>query len=108
MRISGWAATVALTIAITGPVWAVDESATRADYGGVVRETDVGAVFDYLRSAVVAAAEGRDAPIPETLRQRAVELDAEVKMRSALAVILLLNEIEAGAKQLLKDLRGSR
>ena len=108
MRTIGWVAMAALTIGLSGPVWAGDQSAADAGHGGIVREADVGALFDYLRSAVVAAAEGRDAPIPDTLRQRAAELEAEVKMRSALAAILLLNEIEVGAKQVLRDLRGAR
>lgn len=70
---------------------------------GMIREGDVSLLFDYLRLALAAAAEGREAPAPEALQKRAEALGDEIKMRGALTALLLLNALEAGAKQLLRE-----
>jgi hypothetical protein len=76
----------------------------QALFQGVVRESDVALVFDYLRSALAAAAAGREAPAPDALRKRAETLAAELRMRGALAGLLLLSVLEAEAGALLREL----
>lgn len=70
--------------------------------GGLVEEAQVSALFDYLRNALIAAAEGGEGPVPEFLRRELDRIDAEVKLRGTLAGLLLLKELEAQVKALLK------
>ena len=71
---------------------------------GIVRESDVSAAFDYLRSTIVAAAEGRDAPpVPEDLRRRAHAVEQEMRLRAMVGGILLLNMLERETKALLAE-----
>ena len=73
-------------------------------FKGVVTEDDVTAVFDYLRSALAAAAEGREVPpVPEELRSRMEMLGADLKLRGTIGGMLLLKSLEAEIKQLLRD-----
>lgn len=68
---------------------------------GLVDEAQVSAVFDYLRNALIAAAEGREGPVPEILRRELDRIDADVKLRGTLAGLLLLKQLEAEVKSLL-------
>jgi hypothetical protein len=68
---------------------------------GLVDEAQVSAVFDYLRNALIAAAEGRDGPVPEILRRELDRIDADVKLRGTLAGLLLLKQLEAQVRSLL-------
>ena len=71
---------------------------------GIVRESDVSAVFDYLRSTIVAAAEGRELPpVPDELRRRAQGVEAEMRLRAMVGGVLLLNMLERGTKALLAE-----
>lgn len=70
----------------------------------LVDEQQVAAVFDYLRNALIAAAEGREGPVPENLRRELDRIDAEVKLRGTLAG-LLLKQLEAEIRQFLRDAR---
>lgn len=71
----------------------------------LVDEQQVAAVFDYLRSALIAAAEGREGPVPEILRRELDRIDADVKLRGTLAGLLLLKQLEAEIRQFLRDAR---
>lgn len=68
-------------------------------FQGTIHESDVALLFDYLRRAFTAAAEGREAPAPEELQKRAEALGNELKTRGTLAALLILSELEARAKQ---------
>lgn len=69
---------------------------------GMIREGDVSLLFAYLRSAMLAAVEGREAPAPEELQKRAEKLGDELKLRGALAAWALLNALEASANEVLR------
>lgn len=71
----------------------------------LVSEEQVAAMFEYLRNALIAAAEGRDGPVPETLRRELDRIDADVKLRGTLAGLLMLKSLEAEIRQLLRDTR---
>ncbi len=68
---------------------------------GLVDEAQVSAAFDYLRNALIAAAEGREGPVPDLLRRELDRIDADVKLRGTLAGLLLLKQLEAQVKSLL-------
>lgn len=69
----------------------------------VIREDDVSLLFAHLRAALLAAAEGRQAPVPEALNQRAEAIGNELKLRGALAGLLLLTAFEAAARQAVRE-----
>jgi hypothetical protein len=69
---------------------------------GVVTEEQVAAVFDYLRNAIIAAVEGREGPVPDFLRRELEKIDADIKLRGTVAGLLLLKELEAEVKKLLR------
>jgi hypothetical protein len=69
----------------------------------VVRDEDVKLLFDYLRTALLAAYEGREAPPPEDLNRRAEAIAAEMKSRGMLAGLLLLTAFETAARQALRE-----
>ena len=69
----------------------------------LVDEAQVAAAFDYLRNALIAAAEGRDGPVPEILRRELDRIDSDVKLRGTIAGLLMLKNLEAEIRQLLKD-----
>ena len=70
---------------------------------GVVREEDVSLLFAHLRAALLAASEGREAPLPEELNQRAEAIGAELKARGLLTGLLFLTAFEAFARQAVRD-----
>ena len=59
--------------------------AARSLLGGIVQERDVDLVFGYLREALNAAIEGREAAPPDELAQRAEAMGEEMKRRGAVA-----------------------
>ena len=69
----------------------------------LVDEQQVAAVFEYLRNALIAAAEGREGPVPELLRRELDRIDADLKLRGTLAGLLMLKSLEAEIRQLLRD-----
>ena len=69
----------------------------------LVNEEQVALMFDYLRNALIAAAEGRQGPVPEILRRELDRIDADVKLRGTLAGLLMLKTLEAEIRQFLKD-----
>ena len=71
---------------------------------GTIRDSDVLLLLDYVRAAMLAAAEGREPPPPPAaLERRAAELSGELRARGTLAGLLLLSALEAQAKALLRD-----
>lgn len=70
---------------------------------GVVREEDVSLLFAHLRVALLAASEGREAPLPEELNQRAEAIGAELRARGLLTGLLFLTAFEAFARQTVRD-----
>ena len=71
---------------------------------GAIRESDVTLFLDYLRAAILAAAEGREpAPPPEELQRRAEELGTELGARGTLAALLALSALERQAKAFIRQ-----
>jgi hypothetical protein len=71
---------------------------------GLVREQDVSLLFAYLRLALAAAIEGREAPpVPEELTGRVESLGQALKAQGALAALALLAMMEQRAKQALRE-----
>ena len=73
--------------------------------GGIVQERDVGLVFDYLRDALNAAMEGRDAPSPDELTRRAEAIGDEVKRRGAAAARAAIDAIEQSVREAMREPR---
>jgi hypothetical protein len=97
-------------LALCAPAQAADGGVPSADigeahFGGIVEERDVGLVFDYLRDAVSAALEGRDAPPPDALRQRAEAIGEEMKRRGAAAARAVLDAIEQSVREGMREPR---
>jgi hypothetical protein len=76
------------------------EAAPRAP---VIRDSDVDLVFAYLREALRAAAEGREAPPSGALEQRGAEIAETLRRRGLEAGQGLLNEAERGAREALRE-----
>jgi len=70
---------------------------------GVLREEDVSLLFAHLRAALLAASEGREAPLPEELNQRAQAIGAELQARGLLTGLLFLTAFEAAARQAVRE-----
>lgn len=70
---------------------------------GVLREEDVSLLFAHLRAALLAASEGREAPLPDELNRRAEAIGAELKTRGTLAGLLFLTVFEATARQAVRE-----
>ena len=105
------AAAIALALA-SGTAWAHDDRShdpfsaidPQLLLRGAMRESDVSLLLDYVRAAMLAAAEGREPPPPPAaLERRAEELGGELKARGTLAGLLLLTALEAQAKALLRE-----
>jgi hypothetical protein len=107
------AAAIALSLLLGAPAFAQDDRRggdlfpgleSQMWLQGAIREGDVALLLDYLRAAMLAAAEGREPPPPpEKLERRAEELGAELKARGTLAALLLLSALEGKAKALLRE-----
>ena len=62
------------------------------------------AAFDDTRSALVAAAEGRETPaIPDDLRRRGLAVEQGMRLRKMAGGVLLLNIFERETKALLAE-----
>ena len=71
--------------------------------GGLVEERDVGLVFGYLREALSAAIEGREAPPPEELAQRAEAIGGELRRRGADAARAILDSVESAVREGMRE-----
>jgi hypothetical protein len=72
-------------------------------FGGIVQEKDVGLFFDYLRNALQAAVDGREAQPPEELVQRAEAIGEEVKRRGAAAARAVIDAIEQSVREGMRE-----
>ena len=70
---------------------------------GRVSEADVTLLFTYLKASLIAAAQGRQVPVPDALNRRAEELGRELKMHGLVTGLLLLDALESGAKQAVRE-----
>ena len=76
---------------------------------GLVRDQDVSLLFEYLRSALAAAIEGREAPpVPQELAGRVEAMGQALKAEGALAALALLATLERRAQQALRDVPAPR
>lgn len=74
-----------------------------------IQERDISLLLDYLRAAIRAASEGREAPPPpRELERRMNELGSEIKARGTLAALVLLQTLEEQVKALLREGAPSR
>ena len=73
--------------------------------GGIVQEREVGLVFGYLREALDAAMEGREAAPPQELTQRAEVIGEELKRRGAAAARSILDSVEAAVREGMREPR---
>lgn len=109
MRFRCTLAAALLGLSLQAPAFAADKDPlARLDpevlFKSAISESDVSLLFAYLRSAMLAAAVGREAPpAPEELNQRAEALGDELRVRGALTALLLLRAFEASAKQILRE-----
>lgn len=72
-------------------------------FQGMVREADLELFFDYLRRALLAVAEGREAPPSPELEDRAAQLGSELRLRGSMLGLALLNALEAEAQAMLRQ-----
>ena len=99
-----------LGLGLCGPAAAGSSDDPRSAFpgallGGIVQERDVGLVFDYLRQALQAAVDGREAPPPEELVQRAEAIGDEMKRRGAAAARAVIDAIEQSVREGMREPR---
>ena len=75
--------------------------APEAWLGGRITEADVDLLFAYLRAVLIGSAYGQEVPVPEELKDRAEALGRELQRHGMLAGLLLLQVLEARARQAL-------
>ena len=73
--------------------------------GGVVKDSDVTLLFDYLRDAMSAAFQGREVAPPEALVKRAETIAEEAKRHGEIAARAAIDAIERDVRE---SMRGSR
>jgi hypothetical protein len=73
--------------------------------GGVVKDSDVSLVFDFLRHALSAAFEGREVAPPAALIERADAIAEEAKRHGEIAARAAIDAIE---REVREGMRGSR
>jgi hypothetical protein len=103
-----------LGVALSGPAQAGDRiplSAVepgpdpRVLFGGIISEDDVGLLFAHLRTAMIAAAEGREPPpLPEELAKRLEAAGGELRLRSLLAGMALTRFVERAVRDAVREL----
>ena len=92
-------------LALAGPAAAHDPVPPLAAslFEGLVRDSDVDLVFDYLRESARAALRGREAPPPDALNQRAEQVTEELKRRGETAVRILLDALERSVRDSIRE-----
>ena len=98
-------AAVLLGLALCASAYAHDERHPPAGplFGGIVQERDIGLVFGYLREALDATIEGREAPPSAEITQRAEEIGGEMKRRGAAAARAFVDVIENTVREGLRE-----
>ena len=76
--------------------------------GGVVKDSDIALVFDYLREAMSAALHGRQVEPPEALVQRAEAIAEEAKRHGEIAARSALDAIEREIRESMRAPRPQR
>ncbi len=103
---------MALGVVLSTPVSAADpipqqqlELMPQTLFSGVVSENDVGLLFSQVRAAVLAVAEGREAPPPSAELQRRLEaIEVELKARGLVAGMLLSHIAESTLREAVREL----
>ena len=92
---------LSLGFALSVPAYAHERTPPLGEYlfGGIVQERDVDLLFDYLRDAARAAIDGREAPPPDVLTQRAEQMTEEVKRRGGIAARIFIDIIERSVRE---------
>ena len=110
MRVSIGVCALCASFLVLAPAVAEDsrDALARLESGemwrGLAREQDVSLLFGYLRSALAAAVEGREAPpVPEALTGRVEAMGQALKAQGALAALALLAALERRAQRALRD-----
>ena len=71
---------------------------------GTLTEADVSLLFDYIKASMFAASQGLPAPaVPAEVRQRLDKLKQDLTLRGTLSGLLLLNALEAAARQAVRE-----
>lgn len=71
---------------------------------GRITEADAALIFSYVRASLFAAAQGLPAPaVPGELKRRVEELQRDLEAQGALSALLLLNALEAAARQAVRE-----
>ncbi len=70
---------------------------------GKVSEADVSLLFAYLKATLLAASQGKQLPVPDEINRRAEALGRELKLQGVLTGLLLLDALESGARQALRE-----
>ena len=91
------AAAALIGIALIAPAHAAEPF-----IGGVVKESDVTLLFDYLRDAMSAAFQGREAAPPEALARRAEEIAVEARRHGEIAARAALDAIEHDLREAMR------
>lgn len=77
----------------------------RALLGEVVTERDLDLLLAHVRATLLAAAAGTEPPPSAELNRRAEEIGKALKTRGTLAALVLLDALEARARQQFRDLQ---
>ena len=96
-----------LGLAVSSFAYAQDSRRPPVDsfLAGIVQERDVDLVFDYLRDALKAALDGREAAPPAELTQRAEAIGDELKRRGAAAARAAIDAIEQSVRDAMREPR---
>ena len=77
----------------------------RALLSEVVTERDLDLLLAHVKATLLAAAAGTEPPPPDELNRRAEEIGKALRTRGTLAALVLLDALEASARQRLRDLQ---
>ena len=77
----------------------------RAVLGEVITERDLDLLLAHVKAAILAAAAGSTPPPSDELNRRAEEISKALRTRGTLAALVLLDALEASAKQRLRELQ---
>ena len=81
----------------------------RSLLGEVVTERDLDLFFAHLKASMLAASSGTEPPVPsDELKQRAEAIGKTLRTRGTLAALVLLEALEASARQRLRELQRQR
>jgi|SoiMethySBSTD1v2_1073268.scaffolds.fasta_scaffold1034365_2 hypothetical protein len=76
--------------------------------GEVVTERDLDLLLAHVKAFLLAAAAGKELPRSDELDRRAEAIGKALKTRGTLAALVLLDALEAGARERLRELQRQR